>query len=64
VSPVFPTPEALATWLANEYHGMERKTHSQWLHFIESEHPESVSFVSFNGVLMDGIDAITYMERA
>lgn len=64
VSPVFSTPEALATWLANEYHGMERKTHSQWLRFIEREHPESVSFVLSNGVLMDGIDAITRMEQA
>jgi len=68
VSPVFPTPEALATWLATWYalnHDVTAwMSRDKWLRFIESEHPESVSFVSFNGVLMDGIDAMTYMEQA
>jgi hypothetical protein len=38
------------------------KSRETWLRFIESEHPESVSFVVSKGVLMDGIDAIAYME--
>lgn len=64
VSPVFGTAEALATWLSCHYKGMGWKSRETWLRFIEREHPESVSFVVSKGVLMDGIDAITYMEGA
>lgn len=60
ISPVFETPEGLATWLFENRNNTvdEGTTMEQWLSFIKSEEPCAPSFVMDGNGLHTGVEAL------
>lgn len=58
VSPVFETPEELASWLVKNDNSVTRDcVYEEWLNFIKKE-MSSISMVCNNGKMMSGVKAI------